>query len=192
VNFQLQTLLFQTQLVPPCDFLVSKFAFEWVNLHRYSASVLPFDSLGMFMGGGQGKQLKILRIVRLLRLLKLLRIIRSGRIFARLEAALNMNYGVLQLTKFVLWTIIIAHWMACAYHMITLIESMEYMCIGGPDGPIDPGRAEAMDCSWVTNYFGGDFDWRQRYVVRRCAQVEMQPTHNSKARLVTTLCSYIM
>ena len=47
---------------------------------------------------------------------------RRGRIFRRLENSLSINYGVIQLTKFVLWTVLIAHWMACAYHVVTVIE----------------------------------------------------------------------
>jgi len=128
-------------------------------------SVMPFDSIGMLLGGGDEKQIKILRIIRLLRLLKLLRIIRSGRIFRRLENALSINYSVLQLSKFVLSTILVSHWLACGYHMVTLIEGEEYKCIGGIEGPIDPTRTVDMDCSWITQYFGtGDIDWRDRYV----------------------------
>ena len=135
-------------------------------------SVLPFDAVGLFMGGGGGggqdvSQLKILRVVRLLRLMKLLRIVRSGRVFRRLEASLSLNYAVLQLSKFVLGTCIIAHWMACACNMVTLIESEEFKCFGGEGSggpPAEAARAEAMDCSWVSNYFREEQDWRQRYV----------------------------
>ena len=129
-------------------------------------SVLPFDSLGLILGDDVAR-LKILRVVRLLRLLKLLRIVRSGRIFARLENALAINYGVIQLTKFLLWVILISHWLACAYHMVVNVEALEYKCLGNEEDEtqvIEAARAAAMDCSWVTYYYQGQTGWRDRYI----------------------------
>jgi potassium voltage-gated channel Eag-related subfamily H protein 7 len=56
--------------------------------------------------------LKALKLLRLLRLVKLLRILRSGRILKRLEDSMNVNYNVLSLVKFILGTLMIAHWLA--------------------------------------------------------------------------------
>ena len=50
-----------------------------------------------------------------------------------------MSYGKVKLTKFMVATALIAHWMACLWHLTRVIEDAE--------------------CNWVTNYFGsGDGD----------------------------------
>lgn len=85
-------------------------------------SILPFDTIGMAMKDGDIQKLKIFRIVRLMRLFKLLRIIRSGRVFKRLEAMLDIGYAMLTLCKFITGTLAIAHWMACAWMLVQVIE----------------------------------------------------------------------
>jgi len=109
------------------NYLLGSFFIDFV-------SVLPFDTIGMVMEVGSIKKLKILRILRLLRLFKLLRIIRSGRVFRRLEGMLNMGYAMQTLLKFIFGTLAIAHWMACAWMLVAVIE------------------ANCMN--WVIKYFG--------------------------------------
>jgi len=96
-------------------------------------SVMPYDDITRMTGGSSN--LKILRVVRIIRLAKLLRILRSARIFARFENNMVINYGVLKLTKFVVGTLFIAHWMACLWHLIKVIED--------------------ADCNWVSEYYHG-------------------------------------
>ena len=96
-------------------------------------SVMPYDDITRMTGGSSN--LKILRVVRIIRLAKLLRILRSARIFARFENNMVINYGVLKLTKFVVGTLFIAHWMACLWHLIKVIED--------------------VDCNWVSEYYHG-------------------------------------
>jgi len=90
----------------------------WIDL----ASILPFDIMGVAMDSDTINQFKGLRVVRLFRLAKLLRILRAGRMFDRWESAIAINYSMLTLCKFLFLTVIVAHWMACAWHMVKNIE----------------------------------------------------------------------
>lgn len=96
-------------------------------------SILPYDDISTATGGGGN--LKILRVVRIARLAKLLRILRSSRIFARFENSMTINYGALKLFKFIVGTLFIAHWMACLWHLIKVIE--------------------VSKCNWVDEYYYG-------------------------------------
>mmetsp|Transcript_11731 Transcript_11731/g.38590 ORF Transcript_11731/g.38590 Transcript_11731/m.38590 type:complete len:644 (+) Transcript_11731:119-2050(+) len=100
-------------------------------------SIFPFDEIATAVGGGgAASNLKIFRVVRIFRLAKLLRILRSSRIFQRLENEMNINYGMIKLAKFLVVTALIAHWMACAWHLVVVVEEAH--------------------CSWVTSYFYGE------------------------------------
>merc|ERR1711988_1312953 len=90
----------------------------WIDL----IAVLPFDIIGVVADSKDLNNLKALRIARLLRLFKLLRILRAGRIFDRWESSMAINYSVLTLAKFVALTVVIAHWLACLWHMTVNIE----------------------------------------------------------------------
>jgi len=104
-------------------------------------SILPFDVLAVALNSDKLKKMTALRIVRLFRLFKLLRILRAGRMFARWETAVAVNYSLLTLVQFFIMTIVVAHWMACAWHMIVVIED-------------DPEN------NWVVGYLGSDHGLR--------------------------------
>ena len=95
-------------------------------------SIIPFHE--MESAGG----LKALKLLRLLRLVKLLRILRSGRILKRLEDNLNVDYNVLSLVKFILGTLMIAHWLACLWKLTA--------------------RTVAEKDDWVTRYYSNFVD----------------------------------
>ena len=63
-----------------------------------------------------------MRLLRLLRLSKLLRVMKAGRIMQRLEAMAVVSYTNLQMTRFLLLVMVLAHWMACAFHMAVVVE----------------------------------------------------------------------
>jgi len=111
-----------------------------------AVSVLPFEIVSVAGGSGSLDKFKVLRVVRIFRLAKLLRILRSGRIFRRLENSISVKYGVIQLWKFVVATCLIAHWMACGFHLVVTVEDRSCM----------QGDGELMDggCNWVFQYFG--------------------------------------
>jgi len=131
----------------------------WVNNHRKVIlkyvkgwflidiiSILPFDLLGLLMNSDATSQLKVLRIIRLFRLAKLLRVLRAGRMFQRWESRLAINYSTIALVKFIITTIAIAHWLACAFHAFMSFEE-------DPTG------------NWLDNYafVGGTSSIRSKY-----------------------------
>jgi len=85
-------------------------------------SVLPFDIVSYSTGDPAVAKLKVFRVIRLLRLLKLIRILRANRIFARWETSLSVKYSILSLCKFLVLIVIVDHWMACAWALISAIR----------------------------------------------------------------------
>ena len=67
--------------------------------------------------------LQVLRLLRLVRLAKLFRILRAGHILQHWEVKLAINYSVVQLTKSILVVMVCAHWLACGYHLVVILES---------------------------------------------------------------------
>jgi hypothetical protein len=53
---------------------------------------------------------QFLRILRLMRLAKLLRVVRAGKILARLESQMAIDYSHLRLSKFVIIVLMVSHW----------------------------------------------------------------------------------
>jgi len=102
-------------------------------------SIAPFDVIGLVSETGPASQLKIVRIIRLLRLAKLMRILRAGRMFARWESSMPVDYMKLELSKFLGVVIALAHWLACGWHMAKVIESGTGEDVGDGD-------------NWVKNY----------------------------------------
>ena len=92
-------------------------------------SIIPYE---MDAGG-----LKALKLLRLLRLFKLLRILRSGRILKRLGFH-ERGYNVLALFKFILGTLMIAHWLACMWQLMA--------------------RTSASKDDWVKGYYSNWVD----------------------------------
>lgn len=70
-----------------------------------------------------GRLVQVLRLLRLVRLAKLFRILRAGHILQRWEVKLAINYSVVQLTKSVVVVMVCAHWLACGYHLVVILES---------------------------------------------------------------------
>ena len=68
------------------------------------------------------QRLRVVRLLRLFRLFKLLRIIRASTVFRRFEASLPINYAAFSLIKFTVFTITIAHWMACGFMLVADIQ----------------------------------------------------------------------
>lgn len=102
-------------------------------------SIIPFGAFGLVMDSDAAGHLVILKQVRLLRLLKLARIAKSGKIFQRIQERIDISNNLMTLYKFVLGTLMIAHWLGCFWHLVSRIE------------------ADYMEGTWVENYFG-DFE----------------------------------
>lgn len=108
----------------------------WIDL----VAVLPFDMVGVIASSDEMNNLKVLRIARLLRLFKLLRILKAGRMFERWETSYAINYSVLTLVKFVALTVVVAHWLACLWHMTVNIENSEPNWVTNYGDPADEER----------------------------------------------------
>lgn len=106
----------------------------WIDL----VAILPFDMIGVIANSDDLNNLKALRIARLMRLFKLLRILRAGRMFDRWESSIAINYSVMTLVQFVALTIVVAHWLACLWHMTVSIENDETNWVTNYGDPADP------------------------------------------------------
>jgi len=122
----------------------------WIDL----IAVLPFDMVGVFASSDDMSNLKVLRIARLLRLFKLLRILKAGRMFERWETSMAINYSVLTLCKFVALTVVVAHWLACLWHMTVNIEAKEVNWVTNYGDPADPdGQLSVAEVYIVALYW---------------------------------------
>ncbi|GBG30458.1 Potassium voltage-gated channel protein eag [Hondaea fermentalgiana] len=94
-------------------------------------SVLPFE---------------MVRMIRLIRLTKLLRIFRASRVLKRWETHMSINYGTLTLCKFVLYMLLLSHWLACLFRLVARKT--------GSGGLGEGDDVEFATESWVEAYFG--------------------------------------
>ena len=81
-------------------------------------SIFPFELTLVILTGFKNpsddqQKLKAVRFLRLLRLLKLLRVLRSSRIFERWQSRVTINYAYLNLQKYLVVTVLTAHWLGC-------------------------------------------------------------------------------
>ena len=99
----------------------------WFLLDLVSAMPLDFlDLLVVAEPGSDGtavaSQLRSLKLVRLFRLIKIAKVIRASRIFKRFEQQMTIKYGVLRLFKFLGMIMIIAHWNACGFYLVSSLS----------------------------------------------------------------------
>ena len=102
-------------------------------------SVIPTDMITIIVDSEKIQNLTLLRALRLFRLAKLLRILRTMRLFKRLEMRYTIDYSMLALSKFAIITVVLAHWMACAFGFVhdlgqnagldTWLESTYFGCV---------------------------------------------------------------
>eukprot|EP00937_MAST-01D_sp_MAST-1D-sp2_P004838 g4838.t1 len=136
-------------------------------------SILPIDILSVAMeasesGAGVG-QLKILRVIRVFRLAKLLRVARASRILARLEEHMAMSYCTLSLLKYAAIVVFTSHWVACAWHIVLVLESGDAAAdVAGGETSAAAAAAE-WEQNWLNAHLGGEAAARapasERYVV---------------------------
>ncbi|KAK3233293.1 hypothetical protein CYMTET_56404 [Cymbomonas tetramitiformis] len=89
-------------------------------------SIIPLETIVPHLGfSGQTGNLKLVRIIRLLKMAKLLRVLRAGRMLQRAEAALEVDYATMELVKFIVFVFLNAHWLACLWHMVPVMEDKE-------------------------------------------------------------------
>ena len=109
-------------------------------------SIIPYDAIAGKSAG------RVPKLLRLFRLLKIARILRVSRIIQRWETEWSVKYGALRLIRFLVVVIMVSHWDACLWYLITTF-----------DGDYEPGTGaycEAVNnkgclggakkcCTWV-------------------------------------------
>ena len=83
-------------------------------------SILPFDTLGLI--DPSIKKLSVFRILRVIRLVKLMRAQKIVGIVEKYQVQMNISFAVTKLVKFIVYVVIICHWMACVWRLIPVLE----------------------------------------------------------------------
>ncbi|KAK3260002.1 hypothetical protein CYMTET_31028 [Cymbomonas tetramitiformis] len=122
-NFFLPIQTPDGKLISKHESVVYQYLTTWFILDV--VSVFPFDFVGMAFNSQSTSNLRAMRVVRLLKLAKLLRVLRAGRMFQRWESYVEVDYASLELAKFIIITIVVAHWLACTWYMVKELEERE-------------------------------------------------------------------
>ena len=93
-------------------------------------SVFPFDFIQTTCttnaaGISVGAFGRLPKLIRLLRLAKIAKVLRMSRILRRFEATLHIKYGLVRLIKFFVWSLVAAHWVACAWFIVGTLDEVE-------------------------------------------------------------------
>ncbi len=93
-------------------------------------SVFPFDFIQTTcatndVGYNVGSFGRLPKLIRLLRLAKIAKVLRMSRILRRFEATLHIKYGLVRLIKFFVWSLVAAHWVACAWFIVGTLDEVE-------------------------------------------------------------------
>jgi potassium voltage-gated channel Eag-related subfamily H protein 7 len=87
-------------------------------------SILPFDSVSFAVSGSGMSEFKIMRVIRVLRLIKLLRLLRMSRMSSRFMDRFGWRYSSLTLSSFVVFMLVLVHWISCVWRMCPLFCSL--------------------------------------------------------------------
>lgn len=90
-----------------------------------AVSVFPWELLGVAAGSDELADLQGLRILRLLRLVKLLRVVKASRIIKRWEDMLGVPFASLMLIRYIVLSLVTAHWVACAWRLAATLGELE-------------------------------------------------------------------
>eukprot|EP00439_Symbiodinium_sp_Y106_P067330 s570_g11.t1 len=91
-------------------------------------SLIPFDLVGLMIGGSGGNdfaELKSIKVLRVLRLLKLMRLLKGSKIIQRLEIPVAIPYQHLALIRFMFVLMMACHWLACLWAMTLQLVDAE-------------------------------------------------------------------
>lgn len=94
----------------------------WFLLDLISAMPLDFLDLLLDANGEDASQLRALKLLRLFRLIKIAKVIRASRIVKRFEAEMTIKYALLRLLKFGGVIMIVSHWNACGFYLISTLS----------------------------------------------------------------------
>ncbi|KAK3255524.1 hypothetical protein CYMTET_35297 [Cymbomonas tetramitiformis] len=83
---------------------------------------IPYQLLATFSNSQALERLSITRILKLVRLAKALRVMQASIIIQRLQTKFAINYTLLRLAQFLLGSVTVMHWMACAFYMLGTLQ----------------------------------------------------------------------
>ncbi|CAE7337627.1 Kcnh2 [Symbiodinium necroappetens] len=92
-------------------------------------SLIPFDLIGLTIGGSSGSDfggLKSIKVLRVLRLLKLARLLKTSKLMHRLEIPVAIPYQHLALIRFMFVLMMACHWLACLWAMTLQLVDAEF------------------------------------------------------------------
>lgn len=96
--------------------LPASFPYDWVIPDQDNTGTV-FSSTRLF---------RVLRLLRLLKILRLLRVLKLTRIFTRIESYLDLSLvlnSILSLLKLSGLLLIIAHWLACIWYLLGVLQT---------------------------------------------------------------------
>jgi len=123
----------------------------WIDL----VASIPFDFIhdddeGVEDGYNSTYEIfKMVKVLRFIRILRFLRIFKLKNIFLKLESYIDMSKGVTSIIGFVKLSLIIlfiAHWFACLWHYVAIVQST------------------SQPITWLTHNGIYDSPWYARYV----------------------------
>ena len=105
-------------------YLASWFAFDL-------CTCVPFDVLVGAVASVQGwadeaASSEVIPLLRIFRMVKLLRIFRAARILRRWQDHVVVSFALLSLIKFILLTVLLAHWLACLWCFVASSSDEEW------------------------------------------------------------------
>lgn len=65
---------------------------------------------------------QVLRLLRLVRLVRLVRILKTAELFRRWETQIAVSYSHLKLIRFSVAVLLSAHWLACGFYLVVVLE----------------------------------------------------------------------
>ena len=65
---------------------------------------------------------QVLRLLRLVRLIRLVRILKTAELFKRWESQIAVSYSHLKLIRFSVAVLLSAHWLACGFYLVAVLE----------------------------------------------------------------------
>eukprot|EP00873_Tetraselmis_striata_P023243 jgi/Tetstr1/443507/TSEL_031511.t1 len=83
---------------------------------------IPYDLIMYFLWRSGQLTLGVEVLLRLLRLLRMGRLLKSTRVPQRMTWLIALDFSLLQLLKYLMYAILFAHWIACAWSLVVVLE----------------------------------------------------------------------
>lgn len=156
-----------------CNYLRSSFLVDLV-------ATIPYDSLMTAVQGGAetgGTGGSTLRTLKMLRLVKLVRIVKASRIIKRWKTSMGLAHAQLEVLKFFIISLVMAHWMACLWAFVGRSGDFDFVLEDDPRWAAlfpgvpyayQPGDVACLpDCAFRTH------TWIQKQGMYRATGVEL-------------------